>query len=143
MDCRELKKRLRAGGGMSTEFKRCGGQPGEDVFETICSFANRQGGGLLLGVSDDGLLLGVPQKAVADVQRNIVNVVNNPKLFNTAPVIETEVIECDGKTVVRVWVSMGPSYKGVIYDRMADADRCDRRRMPCIQNRCTGAQRRP
>lgn len=125
MDCRELKKRLRAGEGMSTEFKRCGGQPGEDVFETICSFANRQGGDLFLGISDDGSLLGIPQKAAMGIQRNIVNVVSNPRLFNTAPMIETEAIECDGQTVIRVWVPMGPavySYKGTIYDRVADAD---------------------
>ena len=125
MDCTELRKRLRLGEGLSTEFKRCGGQPGDDVFETVCSFANRQGGDIFLGVSDNGDVLGVPDKAVASIQRNIVNVANNPKLFNVAPVVEMEPIECEGKTVVRVWVPMGPavySYKGTTYDRMADAD---------------------
>ena len=33
-------------------------QPGADVFETICSFANRQGGNLLLSVLDDGSVEG-------------------------------------------------------------------------------------
>lgn len=125
MDCTELRKRLRLGEGLSTEFKRCGGQPGDDVFETVCSFANRQGGDIFLGVSDNGDVLGVPDKAVASIQRNIVNVANNPKLFNVAPVVEMEAIECEGKTVIRVWVPMGPavySYKGTTYDRMADAD---------------------
>ncbi|MCC6102554.1 MAG: ATP-binding protein [Olegusella sp.] len=38
------------------EFKRCGSLPGNDVFETICSFANHFGGSLYLGVTNEGEL---------------------------------------------------------------------------------------
>lgn len=125
MDCAELKAHLKLGEGMSTEFKRCGAQPGEDFFETVCSFANRQGGNIFLGVADNGEIIGVPHASLVAVQRNIVNVISNPKLFNVTPVIEIEPLECEGRVVVRVWVPMGPavySFKGVIYDRIADAD---------------------
>ena len=92
----------------------------------ICSFANRQGGSLLLGVLDDGSVEGVPESSALPIERNLVNVTCNPKLFNVAPAIECGRLPCgDGRVVIRVWVPMGPSvyaYKGVIYDRRGDAD---------------------
>ena len=36
-----LAQYLLQGEGISLEFKRCGNQPGADVFETICAFVNR------------------------------------------------------------------------------------------------------
>lgn len=33
-----LGRYTQAGEGISIEFKRCGTQPGQDTFETICSF---------------------------------------------------------------------------------------------------------
>lgn len=122
----KLESYVRAGEGMNLEFKRCGGKVERDVYETICSFANRQGGSILLGVLDDGTVSGVSPKAVASIERNIVNVANDPSMFNVAPALEFERLEGDGgKTVIRVWVPMGPalySFKGTIYDRAADVD---------------------
>ena len=126
MDDGRLAQYAAQGEGIGVEFKRCGNQPGPDVFETICSFANRQGGNLLLGVLDDGTAEGIPEERVVPIERNLVNVTCNPKLFNVAPAIECERIPCgDGRAVLRVWVPMGPSvyaYKGVVYDRRGDAD---------------------
>ena len=122
----KLESYIRAGEGMNLEFKCCGGKVERDVYETICSFANRQGGSILLGVLDDGTVSGVSPKAVASIERNIVNVANDPSMFNVAPALEFERLEGDGgKTVIRVWVPMGPalySFKGTIYDRAADVD---------------------
>lgn len=121
-----LAQYLSRGEGIGLEFKRYGNQPGADVFDTICSFANRQGGSLLLGVLDDGSVEGVPEQFALPIERNLVNVTCNPRLFNVAPVIECERIPCgEGRVVIRVWVPMGPSvysYKGVVYDRRGDAD---------------------
>lgn len=76
MDANGLLCHIRSGEGLMTEFKRCGGAPGSDVFETICSFANRQGGNIFLGVSDEGDIVGVPQGALRNVQRAVVNAVS-------------------------------------------------------------------
>lgn len=110
---------------MTTEFKRRGNQPGDDTYESICSFANRQGGNVFLGVSDDGSVAGVPKDRVLAIGRSVVNAVNNPKLFDPIPTVEVEDISYDDKAVVRVWVSLGESvyrYKGIVYDRVADVD---------------------
>lgn len=80
--------------GVGLDFKRCGNQFGADVFETICSFANRQCGSLLLGVLDDGAVEGIPEASVLPMERSLVNVTCNPKLFSAAPAIVCERIPC-------------------------------------------------
>lgn len=127
MDVRDLEKLVAQGEGMSLEFKRCGGDKIErDVFETVCSFANRQGGAILLGVTDDGDIPGVDASLAAQLERNLVNVASNPKLFNPSPTVEAERINVgDGRVVIRVWVPMGPEtyrFKGEVFDRVADVD---------------------
>ena len=121
-----LDRYIQAGEGISVEFKRCGSQPGQDTFETICSFANRQGGSVLLGVRDDGAVEGVPEVSALNIERNISNVTSNPNLFNVSPLVEFERLrDSEGRLVIRVWVPMGPSlytFKGAVYDRVADAD---------------------
>jgi len=121
-----LDRYIQAGEGISVEFKRCGSQPGKDTFETVCSFANRQGGSILLGVRDDGAVEGVPEASALNIERNISNVTSNPNLFNVSPLVEFERLrDSEGRLVIRVWVPMGPSlytFKGAVYDRVADAD---------------------
>ncbi len=43
---------------VAVEFKRCGGNIEGDVYETVCSFSNRFGGDIFLGVNDDGTVEG-------------------------------------------------------------------------------------
>ena len=61
MDREDLDRHLSQGEGLTTEFKRCGNQPSDDTYESICSFANRQGGNIFLGVDDGGNVIGVPE----------------------------------------------------------------------------------
>ena len=120
-----LLETIAQGESASVEFKRCGAQPAPDTFQTICAFANHMGGSIYLGVEDDGTIAGVAEGVVADIQRNIANVVRNLKLFDPAVMLETEAIAASNRTVIRIWVPMSPDvhrYKGVVYDRIADAD---------------------
>ena len=104
MEPRSIEAMLAAGESTTVEFKRCGSQPGTDVFETICAFANRDGGSVLLGVSDSGEAVGVAPGSELAIERNIVNVTHNPRLFSPAPVVEFERADVGGRRVVRVWV---------------------------------------
>ena len=125
MSPEEFRRILAAGESPTVEFKRCGSTPGTDTFETICSFANRNGGNIFLGVEDNGEVVGVKEGAVLAVKRNIVNVVNNPAMFGSAPTIEFEDIVYQGRTVVRIWVPAIQGvyrFKGDVFDRIADAD---------------------
>ena len=125
MEAKLLLETIAQGESASVEFKRCGAQPEQDTFETVCAFANHMGGSVYLGVEDNGTVTGVVEGAAMDIQRNIANVVRNPKLFDPTVMLETEMVAVKGKTVVRIWVPMSPDvhrYKGVVYDRIADAD---------------------
>ena len=125
MTFEELRLCLEQGEGVSLEFKRCGNKPEKDVFETICSFANRQGGNIFLGVNDDGSIVGIDKDRVTEIQRNIISVVNNQNVFNVAPAVEAETIGVDKGAILRIWVPFGPSvyrFKGEVYDRVGDVD---------------------
>lgn len=128
----EFEDVLLQGEGISIEFKRCGNLPEADTFETVCSFSNRQGGSIFLGILDAEKsstgapeVIGINPGRIVEVERNIANCLNNPKLFNAPPAIEFELITYEGKTILRVWVLVGSvvhRFKGVAYDRVADTD---------------------
>ena len=132
MTADELQAVLDQDEGISVEFKRCGNLPEQDVYETICAFANRQGGSLFLGVLEGSKtesgrpeVLGVRSDKVLEIERNITNCLNNPKLFNIPPTVEFERVAAGEKTVLRIWVtvtSVVHSFKKTVYDRIADAD---------------------
>lgn len=120
-----LQSYLLKGEGVDLEFKRCGNMPESDVYETICSFANREGGHVLLGVEDDGTIAAIDERRMLQIKRMIINATNNPNLFNIAPALEFFEREADGKSVLDVWVPMGPGvyyFKGKVYDRISDVD---------------------
>ena len=43
----------------TVEFKEAKGKLPSNLFETICSMLNRNGGHIFLGVNDDGKIIGV------------------------------------------------------------------------------------
>jgi len=125
LDQREFERIINAGEGTSIEFKRCGGQPGPDTFETICSFANHTGGNIFLGVADDGTVVGVPEKASLNIQRYISNTINNSEVFKPAVALEFDAFTYKDKQVIRIWIPFDAfvhSYKGTIFDRSVDSD---------------------
>ena len=81
MDSKKIKTILDIGETIAVEFKRCGNGIESDVYETVCSFLNRFGGDIFLGVLDDGTVLGVPEKAAPDMIKNFISCISNPALF--------------------------------------------------------------
>ena len=55
MDQTELHKILNQGEGVRIEFKEAQYGAPSSLYDTICSFLNREGGIILLGVKDDGI----------------------------------------------------------------------------------------
>ena len=52
MDLNEMQSIFTIGETVAVEFKRCGNGIESDTYETVCSFLNRFGGDLFLGVLD-------------------------------------------------------------------------------------------
>ena len=94
------------------EFKRSTSLLKEAV-QSLCGFANHQGGVLYFGVTDDGGIVG--QTVSDDTLKNIANTIKlntDPKLY---PQIEK--VELEGKTCIRVWIEQSPLKPHVAYGR--------------------------
>lgn len=126
MDLAAIQSILMIGETAAVEFKRCGNGIESDTYETVCSFLNRFGGDIFLGVLNNGTVLGVPKNAVSDMIKNFIKVVSNPALFSPTVYLVPEKIEYDeNHTIIHIHIppsSEVHSYKKVIYDRVDDAD---------------------
>ncbi|MDE6204213.1 MAG: putative DNA binding domain-containing protein, partial [Lachnospiraceae bacterium] len=125
MDQRTINSILTIGETIAVEFKRCGNGIESDVYETVCSFLNRFGGDLFMGVLDDSTVVGVPEKAAPGMVKNFISCVSNPVLFSPTVYLSPEIVKYEDKTIIHVHIPPSAevhSYKKVIYDRVDDAD---------------------
>lgn len=116
---------LNDGENSTVEFKRCGGKVEHDVFESVCSFLNRFGGDIFLGVENDGTVRGVASEFVPELKRQIVTTLNDPNVFKPTPYVELSDFEWDGKTIVRVRVPVSGDvhyFRNEVYDRINEVD---------------------
>lgn len=81
MNTKSLTSILQIGENVAVEFKRCGNGMEHDVYESVCSFLNRFGGDIFLGVLDDATVQGIPAKAAPDMVKNFIAVISNPVMF--------------------------------------------------------------
>ena len=70
MTIEQFNRLLSEGEGLTIEYKKCVDGLNNSVFETVCSFSNRYGGYILLGVEDDGTVIGVNRNAAMSMKRN-------------------------------------------------------------------------
>ena len=120
----KLKTILTVGENLSIEFKQAGDGPKADTFESVCAFLNTAGGDLLLGVADDGEVIGLPPKSIDAMIRNFVNVMNNPDLFDPVFTLYPNEVVYRGKHLIHVRVPESAEvhrFKGKCYKRVYDA----------------------
>lgn len=121
----DFERILQTGENVSIEFKRGGNGFEDDAYQTVCSFLNRFGGDLFLGVLNDGTVTGVPENAALDMKRNFIKRISNPNSFSPTVYLEPRIFEYEGKTVIHVHIPQSAevhSFKRDIYDRNDDAD---------------------
>ena len=93
MTAQVVLDKIKNGESNTQEFKRCGGSIEKDVLESVCSFLNRFGGDIFLGVLDDGTINGVPEKAADALIRNLTNLCNNANVFDPVCVVSCETVK--------------------------------------------------
>lgn len=74
------------------------------IARTVVAFANTQGGTIIVGVEDDGRVVGCDPNGVADTVANIVRDRCDPP-----PTVSTEVVEYEGKTLFLIRVEESTS----------------------------------
>jgi ATP-dependent DNA helicase RecG len=95
------------------------------VYETVCAFLNRHGGTLLLGIKDNGEILGVDQDRVDQIKKDFVTAINNPNKINPACYLSVNEATLQNKRVLSVYIpesSQVHRCNGRIYDRNEDGD---------------------
>lgn len=97
MNIEVINSILTIGETVAVEFKRCGNGIESDVYETVCSFLNRFGGDIFMGVLNDGTVLRIPEKAAPDMVKNFISVVSNKVLFSPTVYWVLEIIKYDEK----------------------------------------------
>ena len=102
MDLGELRERIRQGENVHTDLKERLGVPRELSKDLVC-FANTDGGQLIIGVRDDGTLVGV------DEPDRVSCMVDNVAFNNCEPplTVVQEVFEEAGKKIVVVNIPKG------------------------------------
>lgn len=116
---------LKDGENFTVEFKTCKNELNNSVFETVCSFSNRYGGFIFLGVEDSGNVVGVNKNAVSSMKKNFINILNNPNKISPSLFLNLEEFDYDGKTVLWCYVpvnSVVESCDNKIFDRNGDSD---------------------
>jgi ATP-dependent DNA helicase RecG len=113
------------GEGLTVEFKKSTQNLPDNLFETVCAFLNRNGGVILLGVSDDKTICGIDTEYVDSLSKSIANLSNNPQKLSPSFLLESETVTIGDKVVIQLFVPISSQVhncKGRIFDRSADGD---------------------
>ncbi len=68
---KELQDLISGGENLTVEFKKSTKEITKDVYEAVCSFSNREGGHIFLGVKDNGEILGIEPNCVERMKRTL------------------------------------------------------------------------
>lgn len=113
------------GEGTTIEYKTCTEQVSESLYETVCSFLNHSGGHILVGVRNDGEIIGVNPTKAETLKSNIITAIKNTELFLPCPYFTPQILDVGGKIVLYLDIPCGQyvyRYKGRYWDRNGDAD---------------------
>ena len=115
----DLLARIQQGESITLEFKQ---SFGKEAMETVCAFANTQGGLLLIGVQDYGQIYGV--QITEETPQKIINQIKT----QTEPglIVDVEPVTLNQKTVLVIQVGEFPvkpvSFKGRFFKRKANSN---------------------
>jgi ATP-dependent DNA helicase RecG len=107
------------------EFKEARQHLPGNLFESICAMLNRDGGDILLGVSDAGEVVGIEAGSWETMVTNIVNLSNNTQKLDPPFILFPIHLELDGKHVLHLQIPCSSQIHktaGLVYDRSNDGD---------------------
>ena len=121
----EILELIKDGEGITVEFKKSTNEITKDVYDTVCSFSNRDGGHIFLGIKDNGVIVGVAPEAVDQMKKDFVTAVNNSNKIYPPMYLTPEEIQIEENIVLHIYVPVGTQvcrHNGKIFDRSHEAD---------------------
>ncbi|WP_167616970.1 RNA-binding domain-containing protein [Maribellus sediminis] len=121
----EIDRLIAEGEGVRIEFKE--GQNGvpDSFYDSVVSFLNKEGGIIVLGVADNGTVLGLEEGNLMRLKQDIVTALNNPDVVNPPYALPVREAKYDENILLYVRVpvsSLVHKHAGIIYDRENDSD---------------------
>ena len=121
----DIIKLIAKGEGIDIEFKECRTDVPKDLYDSVCSFLNRIGGHILLGVDNDGNVTGVDPSKVEKIKSAIVTTINNPNKI--APTFYTNIQQYEIENQIVLYMPIPCSSQvhrlsGRFFDRNEDSD---------------------
>lgn len=122
----EMKEMINTGEKIDVEFKKSENGLNKDIYETVCSFNNRNGGHIFLGVEDKTReIVGVNPKEVDKMKKDFTTAINNANKINPPMYLTPQDHVIDGKTIIYIRVPEGTQLRrlnGRIMDRTHEGD---------------------
>lgn len=121
----DIKILLHKGEDIQTEYKEAVDSVPSSFYETVASFSNTDGGTILLGVTDDGLVSGINPASEIKIKKDIITALNSPDCINPPVSIEPFSINHPEGLVMVVQIPVSSQvhqYHDRIYRRSFESD---------------------
>jgi ATP-dependent DNA helicase RecG len=125
MSIERVKRLLKEKENIRLEFKEAVGALPVNLFESVCSMLNRDGGDIILGVNDSGVIKGVEESLVSTFVTNLVNLSNNQQKLDPPFILSPQCFQINGKWIIHIQVpasSQVHKNANTIFDRSNDGD---------------------
>lgn len=122
----KIRALIAQGEGLKVEFKEAQGGLPKNIYETICAFSNTQGGEILLGVADNGNILGINCDLLPQIEHDFANTISNISKVHPPLYLECKEVEIDDKVILYILVPASSEVHyagGKVYIRTDDGDR--------------------
>ena len=125
MKLEEIIKLIQNGEKIDIEFKESNNALPKNIYDSVCSFNNRNGGHILLGVSDKKIIIGVNEDKIDKIIKEFITSVNNSQKIYPPLYLTPVPVNIKGKTVIYIIVPEGYQvcrHNGKIWDRSYEGD---------------------
>lgn len=104
MNHTQLRKLINAGESTHVEYKECGKRVPKDLYETVVSFSNTDGGTILLGVDDDQNLTGIQDGSEDKIKSDVITALNSPDCISPPIFVEPIIHQIDGVSLISFYI---------------------------------------
>ena len=107
-------KLIQNGEKIDVEFKESNNTLPKDIYDSVCSFNNRNGGHILLGVSDEKQIIGVNEDKIDKIIKEFTTSVNNSQKIYPPLYLTPVPVNIKGKTVILSEFLRDTKYVGIM-----------------------------
>lgn len=96
----EIRQLIQKGEGTTIEFKEAQNGIPDSFYDTVVSFLNKEGGIILLGLTDEGSVLGLEEANLNQLKKDIVTALNNPEVVNPPYALPVDVVNFENQNIL-------------------------------------------